>query len=140
MNKAIEMHFSQTDFANLTPKQITCLPLLAVGMPASEVAKKTKVSAVQISEWKRDTYFMEALDTVRRNALHDAETALACLASDAVNVLRETLNNASNERTRFQAATYVLDRLGLAHPLQFTAAPSGDVNMNLLLAALGEPK
>ena len=46
------------EFANLTPKQIRCLPLLSAGLPASEVSKKAKVSQVQISEWKRDHKFM----------------------------------------------------------------------------------
>jgi len=124
-----------TEFANLSAKQIRCLPMLAVGLAACEVAKKAKVSAIQISSWKHDPNFMAALDTVRREALKDAEIALSGLAMNAVCVLRESLNSSASAQTRLKAAMYITDRVGLSANLE--AKPSGAVNMALLLTALG---
>lgn len=127
-----------TEFAELTPKQVKCLPMLAVGLSASEVAKKAKVSQIQISSWKSDPNFMSALDSVRRNALRDAEAALTGLAMDAVHTIRESLKNASSEQTRLRAAIYVIDRLGFPPSMGLERAEmSGTVNMNLLLTSLG---
>lgn len=135
------MQTSTTEFADLTPKQVKCLPLIAIGWTAKDVSKKLNVSEVQLSEWKRDPNFMAALDSVRRDALRDAETALSGLAKDAVNVLRESLNNASSEQTRLRAAMYVIDRIGFSLNIESMGAqPTGTVNMNLLLTALGTQK
>ncbi len=132
------MQTSPTELADLTPKQIKCLPLIAVGWTAKDVSKKIKVSEVQLSEWKHDPNFMAALDSVRRDALRDAETALSGLALDAVQVLRESLNNASSDQIRLRAATYIIDRLGFTSNIEpLGPSPSGTVNMNLLLTALG---
>jgi hypothetical protein len=132
------MQTSSTEFADLTPKQIKCLPLIAIGYTAKDVSKKLKVSEVQLSEWRRDPNFMTALDFVRREALRDAEMALSGLAMDAVQVLKESLNSASGEQTRLRAAMYIIDRLGFSPNLDSMGlASSGIVNMNLLLTALG---
>ena len=126
------------EFSSLTAKQAKCLPLLAVGMTASDVSKKLKVSQVQISEWRHDPNFMTALDTIRRNALRDAEIALTGLAMDAVQVLRESLNNSTSEQAKLRAAMFVIDRLGFSTNLETLGeGASGTVNMALLLTALG---
>ncbi len=127
--------------ADLTAKQVKALPLLASGMTASNVSKRLKISQQQISNWKRDEKFQFAVDTVRRNALRDAETALSGLAMDAVQTLRESLNNGYSEQTRLRAAMYVIDRIGFSLNIESMGAqPTGTVNMNLLLTALGTSK
>lgn len=132
------MKISNTEFAELTPKQIKCLPLIAIGCTASEVAKKFNVSQVQISEWKRDPNFLSALDIVRRNALKDSEVALTNLAMDAVLILGESLNNATSEQTRLRAAIYIIDKLDVSSAVKLKESePTGTVNMKLLFAALG---
>jgi len=132
------MQTLQTEFAELTPKQIKALPLLAIGCSASEVSGKVNVSQVQISEWKRNPKFMTALDIVRRNALRDAESALTGLAMKAVQTLHELLNNASSEQTKLRAAIYIIDRLSFAATMELMeTGASRTVNMGLLLDALG---
>lgn len=127
-----------TEFAELTSKQVKCLPFLAIGCTAAEVAEKVKVSQVQISEWKRNPQFMSALDTVRRNALSDAGTALTALANDAVQTLRELLINASSEQVKLRAAMYIIDKLCISQNMELKRLePNGQVNMSLLLTALG---
>jgi len=129
----------KAEFADLTPKQVKCLPLMAIGCTATEVAKKVKVSQVQISEWKRNPQFMSALDTVRRNALSDAEAALTGLATDAIKTLCELLKNASSEQVKLRAAMFIIDRLDFSEIKESnTDEPYGSVNMHLLLTALGK--
>ena len=124
--------------ANLTAKQAKALPLLASGITASDVSKQLKISQQQISNWKQDDKFQIALNTVRRNALRDAEMALSGLGTDAINAIRESLSNASSEQTRLRAAMYVIDRLGFSVNIESLGAePSGTVNMKLLLTSLG---
>ena len=129
------MQVIQNEYANLTPKQIKCLPLIAIGCTAIQVSKKIKVSQAQISEWRRDQNFMSALESVRRNALRDAEIALASLAINAVDVLRESLKDSTNGTTRLKASMFIIDRLCLSSSTE--PKPSGSVNMAVLISALG---
>lgn len=132
------MGITMSELASLTPKQIKCLPLLAVGMSAAKVAKKLNVSQVQISSWKNDLQFMSALEEFRRNALREAETALTGLAVDAVNVLKGLLVGARSEATRLRVAMYIIDRLGLVSNIETNDKGSNrEIDMVLLLAALG---
>ncbi len=138
MKKVEEIDSAPSHLAGLTAKQIKALPLLASGTTATDVSKQLKISQQQISNWQRHDKFQNALNTIRRDALRDAETALSGLALDAVQVLRESLNNASGEQTRLRAAMYIIDRLGFSPNLDSMGlASSGTVNMNLLLTALG---
>ena len=112
--------------------------MLAVGMQASEVAKKANVSQVQLSEWKKTPTFMAALNIVRRNSLKDAEIAITALAMEAVQVLRDSLSKKSSMQIRLRAAIYVIDRLEIetVSALESEDGP-GIVDMNQLLMSLG---
>lgn len=129
---------SDYDFSFLTPKQVKALPLLAIGCSAVEVSKKIKISQVQLSEWKRDPNFMSAINLVRSKAITEAGDALTVLAIDAVNILKDLMNNASSEQTKLRAALYVIDRFDYQSTNDLMEIKnSGNVDMNLLLASLG---
>ena len=135
------MELLPTIFSGLTPKQIKALPLLAAGMSAVDVSKKLKISQQRISEWKNDSNYQSALDVVRHNTLNEAQWALSSLANDAINTLGNLLHNAKNEQTKLRAAIFIIERLEISSAINQTntSATTGtnDVNMNLLLTALG---
>jgi len=122
--------------SGLTPKQTKALPLLAAGEPANEVSKKLKISKQQISEWKHDFRFTNALEEIRRDAFTEANKALAGLALDSVETVQNLMLNAKSEQVRLRAAMYAIDRLDLKY-LAGTKGNEEEIDMNLLFKSLG---
>lgn len=122
--------------SKLTPKQTKALPLLAVGESAVEVSKRVKVSKQTISEWKHDPKFTDALEEVRRDAFSEANKALAGLALESVQTVKELMGSAESEQVRLRAAMYAIDKLDLKY-LGDNAFTGGKVDIDMMFKSLG---
>jgi predicted transcriptional regulator len=100
--------------ADLTPKQVRALSLLAAGKTGVQVAKALKVNAATVSQWlNHDPGFAKALDALRWESLRAADAELQAAASEAVAELRKLLKNGKSEQVRLRAAEFILTAVGL---------------------------
>ena len=125
-------------FADLTPKQIKVLPLLAAGMPAASAAKKAGVSAQTISEWNHDSRFKSALNRMRQDALESVQMELEATGKEAVQTLKELLRESKSDQVRLRAAIFVVERLSDSRALDnLIVSQTADLNLNGLIDLLG---
>lgn len=96
-------------FSDLTPKQWVALPLVASGLTAVEVEKRTGISASTISDWLNNSIeFQMCLTDVRENVLSAVTHRLGESALLAVQELRQIILNGKSEAVRERACEFLI--------------------------------
>lgn len=118
----------------LSRNQIKAIELLAFeGITQKEVATRLEIHENTITNWKKDSLFMEELDKANRQSINTA-------SSKALGVMLGLLS-AKSEMVRFNAAKDILDRAGYKPSdkieLENNIKNSGD-KLEAILFQLGE--
>ena len=98
----------------LSGKQILVATLLAFGESQKHAAERAKVTPGTVSVWKRDTEFKAKINEIQFNAILDAQSKFRSLALPAAKALEELLENSKSEKTKLEAAKYILSTIQLA--------------------------
>ena len=94
----------------LNPKQRKIVKLVTEqGLSQAEAAKELSISHSYVSK-------IMARQDVQEHILAEARMSLGSLAPSAVNTLAKLTRNAKSEFVQLQAATAILDRVGLSEP------------------------
>lgn len=94
----------------LTPTQEEACTLLASGSTVTDVATKLAVSRTAIYEWQKQTTFKVFFNKQRSIIQSNTLQGLFGMAVDAIQAIRNSLNS-NDEKIRFKAATYIVDKL-----------------------------
>lgn len=95
----------------LTDKQKQAIKLLLSGKTNEEVAKQLGINITTIYRWKRQNVFRKVLNDKQNAILDDICNELHLLGNKAVDVLKELMEDASNENNRLKASMYIIDKL-----------------------------
>lgn len=97
------MEQNGTSFEGLTQKQITALPYLLRPGTLSDQAKNARIGRTTLYRWLQDPDFRRALDQLREDAVHLAESQLQAMSYEAAAVIYEALHD-EDSNVRFRAA------------------------------------
>ena len=114
--------FAPEDEAGLTAQQWQAIAMLAGGARQIDVATQLGVRQETVSRWKTDVRFQAALNLAIREHYAAIEGTVRSAASEAVDVLRETLRS-DDPRLRLSAALSVL-RLHSGYTVDVSSLPS----------------
>lgn len=114
--------FAPEDEAGLTAQQWQAIAMLAGGARQIDVATQLDVRQETVSRWKTDVRFQAALNLAVREHYASIEGIVRSAASEAVDVLRETLRS-DDPRLRLSAALSVL-RLHSGYTVDVSSLPS----------------
>ena len=114
--------FAPEDEAGLTAQQWQAIAMLAGGARQIDVATQLDVRQETVSRWKTDVRFQAALNLAIREHYAAIEGTVRSAASEAVDVLRETLRS-DDPRLRLSAALSVL-RLHSGYTVDVSSLPS----------------
>jgi len=98
----------------LSQKQIMAAAAIASGKKNSEAAIEVGVTPQTISKWMQIPEFGTLIKDIKLKFLYEAQDALRGLANEATHVLGALLKDSQNEKTRFEAAKYILDTVKIA--------------------------
>ena len=95
------------DLEKLTDKQKQAIKLLLSGKTNEEVAKELGINITTMYRWKRQNVFRKVLNDKQNDICNE----LHLLGNKAVDVLKELMEDASNENNRLKASMYIIDKL-----------------------------
>lgn len=108
--------------AGLTSAQWTAIAMLAGGARQIDVATQLDVRQETVSRWKTDVRFQAALNLAVKEHYASIEGIVRSAASEAVDVLRETMKS-DDPRLRLSAALSVL-RLHTGYTVDVSSLPT----------------
>ncbi len=114
----------------LAPKQLKTIELLLSGFSVSDVATLVGVDRSSIYRWmNEDESFVKELEDAKTQQLYDLREGLHSLAEDAVESLRELMNDRMVEaEIRLKVALLVLNAVAKRETgMNFLPAPKNDV-------------
>ena len=114
--------FAPEDEAGLTAQQWQAIAMLAGGARQIDVATQLDVRQETVSRWKTDVRFQAALNLAVREHYASIEGIVRSAASEAVDVLRETMKS-DDPRLRLSAALSVL-RLHSGYTVDVSSLPT----------------
>jgi len=97
----------------LSGKQAIAAALIGQGMANKEVAEKIGVCPQTISSWMSIPEFEKAIHAHRRELMKDLRNELRGSLTEAVRYLNHVLKNGPDEKTRFQAAKFLIEKPNL---------------------------
>lgn len=116
----------------ISTEQIRMLQLLVLGRTQTEAAQELGVSSRTIIRWLELPYVQEAYETLKQDMARCVAEEIKRLAGTAVNALKDSLTSAQVPTVRFNAATYVLNRVAPESALQSQNEASGPIPAELL--------
>lgn len=97
----------------LSKKQIKAARMLAEGeLQQWEIAQQLKITPQTVTRWKKNEKFMKLVEEFIDEIVNEQSRYLKQISRKATNTL-ENLLAARSEMVRFNAATDILDRVGL---------------------------
>jgi hypothetical protein len=95
--------------STLSSNQMIAASLIALGEAKKKAAKAAKVSPQTISTWMQHSEFLRVIENLKIDILREAQDKLRGLTTEAVATIESLLRDSENERTKFDAAKYILD-------------------------------
>ncbi len=95
-------------FEELTGQQWRAIALLVAGKRQTEIASELEIVAPTISRWKAEPAFAAALNLTVKESFDAVVGETRTAAIEALRVVRELMNSATDERTRLSAALQIL--------------------------------
>lgn len=92
-------------------KRLQAVPLLAMGIPHSEICEKLSISRTTLWEWRQDAKFKEAVDAETIEFTRETRELVRSLRDDALKTFRKVLRS-KNHAAAVRAAIEVLRSLG----------------------------
>lgn len=119
-------------YTSISPEQVQMIQLLALGKTQAEAATELHVSARTVARWLESPHVREMYETLRADMAAVVQEEIKKLASTAVTALKDSLTSAQVPTVRFNAATYVLNRVAPAELLQTQNESHGPIPAELL--------
>lgn len=99
--------------SDLSSKQVFAIAAIASGKSQAEAAVIVDVTPQTICKWMQKPEFRECIDNYKTNMLVETQDKLRGLTTLAVATIGGILENSKNERIRFEAAKYIIDRINV---------------------------
>ena len=113
------MYESVEEIEKLNEKQENTINMLVLGKSVEEVAKELNLNINTIYRWKKSQKFKQALKDKQDTIFDEITSKLGVISIDALNVLYDLMNNATNENNKLKASMFILDKILQYQQLEF---------------------
>ena len=124
---------SQKSESEISIQQKNAIDLLVQGKTDQEAAEEIGVTRETVCRWRnKDPEFVARLNSKRKQVWGSQVDRLRKLASSAVDVLKDNLENAEDPKLRMKAAVHILKSIGLygaGHEPKGSESPREIANM-----------
>lgn len=103
----------------LNEKQENTINMLVLGKSVEEVAKELNLNINTIYRWKKSKKFKQALKDKQDTIFDEITSKLGVISIDALNVLYNLMNNATNENNKLKASMFILDKILQYQQIEF---------------------
>ncbi|MBQ8891286.1 MAG: helix-turn-helix domain-containing protein [Bacilli bacterium] len=105
------MYENVEEIEKLNEKQENTINMLVLGKSVEEVAKELNLNINTIYRWKKSQKFKQALKVKQDTIFDEITSKLGIISIDALNVLYDLMNNATNENNKLKASMFILDKI-----------------------------
>lgn len=113
------MYENVEEIEKLNEKQENTINMLVLGKSVEEVAKELNLNINTIYRWKKSQKFKQALKDKQDTIFDEITSKLGVISIDALNVLYDLMNNATNENNKLKASMFILDKILQYQQLEF---------------------
>lgn len=105
------MHENVEEIEKLNEKQENTINMLVLGKSVEEVAKELNLNINTIYRWKKSRKFKQVLRDKQDIIFDEIISKLGAIGVDAINILYDLMQNATNENNKLKASMFVIDKL-----------------------------
>lgn len=105
------MYENVEETEKLNEKQENTINMLVLGKSVEEVAQELNLNINTIYRWKKSRKFKQALRDKQDTIFDEITSKLGVIGVDAINVLYDLMQNATNENNKLKASMFIIEKL-----------------------------
>lgn len=105
------MYENVEEIEKLNEKQENTINMLVLGKSVEEVAQELNLNINTIYRWKKSRKFKQALRDKQDTIFDEITSKLGVIGVDAINVLYDLMQNATNENNKLKASMFIIEKL-----------------------------
>lgn len=105
------MYENVEEIEKINEKQENTINMLVLGKSIEEIAKELNLNINTIYRWKKSRKFKQALRDKQDTIFDEITSKLGVIGVDAINILYDLMQNATNENNKLKASMFIIDKL-----------------------------